>query len=107
MPNSGKGLGQLVADIEKTLLPPNFSITTNEKIFDASGVQIAEFDIVIEGDLGSTSMRWLIECRDRPSKGAAPGEWILGLIGRHDFHQFDRVTAVSTTGFSPSAVEYA
>lgn len=107
MSNSGKWLEQLVAEIEKTLLPANFTVATNEKIFNDDGVQIAEFDIVIEGNLGSTSIRWLIECRDRPSEGTAPGEWISGLIGRRDFHLFDKVTAVSTTGFSPSSIEYA
>jgi hypothetical protein len=69
MSNTGKQLESLVEQIEKLLLPDNFTIKTNEKILNDEGVQIAEFDIEIEGRLGSTYIKWLIECRDRPSSG--------------------------------------
>jgi len=59
------------------------------------------------GPLGSSSVRWLIECRDRPSEGSAPIAWIEQLVGRRERLQFDRVFAVSTTGFSPAARDFA
>jgi len=103
MKKSGKELESLVRKIEKCLLPESFDVTSNVKKFDNDGVQIVEFDIVISGEIGSSSVNWLVECRDRPSQGAASVEWIEQLIGRKINNKFDKVFAVSTTGFSPPA----
>lgn len=101
---SGKKLEHLAREIERRLLPKGFEVLANEKVFNDSGVQIAEFDIIVKGNLGSTSFKWLIECRDRPSKRrSAPGAWIEQLVGRKYLFGFDKVTAVSTTGFSKGA----
>jgi hypothetical protein len=107
MMNSGKQLERLVREIEERLLPEGFTVSSSERVFDDSGVQIAEFDIEITGSLGSASIKWLIECRDRPSEGPAPGAWIEQLVGRRDRFKFDKVTAVSTTGFAKGARDYA
>jgi len=107
MANTGKQLERLVQEIEEKLLPEGFSVSANERVFNDSGVQIAEFDIEITGYLGSTFVKWLIECRDRPSEGSAPGSWIEQLVGRRNRFNFSKVTAVSTTGFSEGAMEYA
>lgn len=104
---SGKELEALIQQIETFFLPDNFDIKGNEKVYNDEGDQIAEFDIEIHGKLGSTDISWLIECRDRPSQGAAPGSWIEQLVGRKNRFGFNKVTAVSTTGFSESASEYA
>jgi hypothetical protein len=104
MSNSdGKALEYLVTLIEGILIPEGFTIESREKIINDDGVQIAEFDIVIEGKIGSKTVRSLIECRDRPDSGAASGSWIEQLIGRRIVYDFDTVMAVSTTGFSPAA----
>ncbi len=71
------------------------------------GVQIAEFDIEIRGQLGTTEIRWLIECRDRPANGRAPASWIEQLVGRRTRFRFNKVTAVSTTGFADDALAFA
>jgi len=105
--NDGKSLEQLVKLIEGLLIPRGFIIETRERVYNDNGVQIAEFDIVITGKLGSAPIKWLIQCRDRPSNGAAPGEWIEQLVGRRDRFNFDKVMAVSTTGFSEGAKEEA
>ncbi len=107
MTNSGKKLEGLVAFVEKTLLPQGFEVKTNQHVLDEDGVQIAEFDIEAKGKLGSTEIAWLIECRDRPSQGPAPGSWIEQLVGRRSRFGFNKVTAVSTTGFAKGAEEYA
>ncbi|MBA3072238.1 MAG: restriction endonuclease [Anaerolineae bacterium] len=106
MANTGKLLEGFVAQIEKALLPNKFTITTNDKLF-TEGTPVAEFDIVIAGKIGSTNFKWLIECRDRPSQGPVPGEWIEQLFGRRDRFKFDKIIAVSTTGFSDGAAKYA
>jgi hypothetical protein len=101
--NDGKQLERFVSAVEEMLVPKGVDVSVSSKVFDDDGVQIAEFDIEISGKIGSVEMKWLIECRDRPSAGAAPGSWIEQLSGRRRLHRFNKVTAVSTTGFSPSA----
>jgi len=105
--SNGKQLEAIVATLERTLAPNGFKIDTNDKVFDDDGNQIAEFDVIISGKFGSTTVDWLIECRDRPSSGSAPGSWIEQLVGRKIRFGFNKVTAVSTTGFSPSAIDCA
>lgn len=106
--NGGGALEDLVATIEAQLLPhEGFSITQNKKIFDEDGHQLAEFDVVISGVIGSCAFSWLIECRDRPGCGASPRSWIEQLRGRKEAEKFNHIVAVSTTGFSPSATALA
>lgn len=107
MASDGKQLETLVAYVEKNLLPAGFDVKANERVFDDDGVQIAEFDIEIKGKVGSTSIAWLIECRDRPGHGSAPGSWIEQLVGRRVRFGFNKVTAVSTTGFASGAISFA
>lgn len=107
MPADGKQLEGLVAFVEQTMLPAGFKVETNQKIFNDDGVQIAEFDVKIRGKVGTTEIAWLIECRDRPAAGPAPGSWIEQLFGRRSRFGFNKVTAVSTTGFAPGAIAFA
>lgn len=106
MNRSGKPLEHLVRAIEEQMLPEGFNVSANERVVE-DGVQIAEFDIVISGRLGSTDFKWLIECRDRPSQDAAPGAWIEQLVSRRSRFNFDKVIAVSTSGFAEGATKYA
>lgn len=105
--NDGRQLEELVALIERLLLPQGFEVKPNARVFNEEGVQIAEFDIEIRGKLGSTDIAWLIECRDRPGQGPASGAWIEQLVGRRSRFGFNKVTAVSTSGFAQGAIEYA
>jgi hypothetical protein len=107
MANTGKELENLVSIIEKACSPLGFDIKKRKRIFDESGNQIAELDIEVSGKFGTTEINWLIECRDRPSDGAAPIYWIEQLVGRRERLKLDKVTAVSTTGFSPGAIDFA
>lgn len=107
MTNYGRVLERLVADLEALLLGTGFTVTGNDRVFDTEGNQLAEFDVTIEGRVGSTRFKWLIECRDRPSEGPAPASWIQQLAGRRQQFDFDKIVAVSTTGFSPGATHAA
>jgi hypothetical protein len=107
MTNMGKEVEALVRDIEQQFLPQGFKVEPRQRLYDEAGEQIAELDIVISGALGSSGVKWLIECRDRPSAGPAPVSWIEQLVGRRERFQFDRVFAVSTTGFSSAAKDFA
>jgi Restriction endonuclease len=105
--NDGKKLEELVAEIEKIVAKAGKTVAVNKHFYNDQGVQVAEFDIFITFSSDLVDYKWLIECRDRPSQGAAPGSWIEQLIGRKFLHQFDRVIAVSTTDFSPGAKHWA
>jgi len=107
MSKGGRTLELLVAFIESALVPRGFSVTHGEKVYNEAGSQLAEFDIIIRGPIGGGSISWLIECRDRPAAGAADGQWIQAVASRRDLFKFDKVTAVSTSGFSPSAIHAA
>jgi len=107
MSDSGKYLEQFVSQIEKILVPQGFTVELRESAFNNDGLQIAEFDIIIAGKVGSAPFKMLIECRDRPSSGSAPASWIEQLVGRRTRFNFDKVVAVSTTGFSDGAIEFA
>jgi hypothetical protein len=107
MSSDGKQLEALVSFVEKTLVPQGFDVQTNTKVFNDEGVQVAEFDVEIRGKVGTTNIAWLIECRDRPSQGAAPASWVEQLVGRRARFNFNKVTAVSTTGFAAGAKEFA
>lgn len=107
--NSGKDLEALVRSIETRLLPDGFTVEERRRVYNDAHTQVAEFDIYISGSLGSSSVHWLIECRDRPSAGPAPSAWIEQLLGRRLAYnaEIDKVFAVSTTGFSEGAIELA
>lgn len=107
MASDGKRVERLVGQIESLLLPAGFSVKGNSIVRSEDGVPLAEFDIEIRGNLGSAEIAWLVECRDRPSSGPAPGAWIEQLAGRRRRFGFNKVTAVSTTGFSDGAVSFA
>lgn len=106
-PNDGTQLEDLVKLIETIRLPPEFSVESRQKVFNDEGIQVAELDITISGKIGTSTWTTLIECRDRPSEGAAPVSWIEQLVGRRDRLSLDKVLAVSSTGFSPAAIDYA
>lgn len=105
--NDGKRLEALVAFVEEKMLPKGYSVKTNRRVYNDEGVQIAEFDVEIRGKLGTTEMAWLIECRDRPGSGPAPSSWIEQLVGRRARFGFNKITAVSTTGFAEGAQDFA
>ncbi len=56
MSSDGKQLEALVAFVERELLPPGFSVKSNERVFNDEGVQIAEFDIEVYGKVGPTTI---------------------------------------------------
>ena len=107
MKRDGKALQDLTEFVETTLHPLGFEVVTNQVKYDEDGHALAEFDIQFIGTHENSGYKWLIECRDRPSDGRAPGSWIEQLVGRRSRFGFNKVTAVSSTGFAPGALDYA
>jgi hypothetical protein len=105
--SDGRALENLVRTVEEFFLPKGCKVEARKLVYGDEGAQLAELDILVTGRLGTTEIRWLIECRDRPSDGRAPVGWIEQLAGRKQAHGFHQVTAVSTTGFSDGAAEVA
>lgn len=107
MPTSGRDHEDLVTRLEELLAPPGFTVRSQVHEWDETGELVAEFDVLVEGQIGDISTRILLECRDRPSAGPAPKSWIEQLMGRRIVHGFGKVWAVSTTGFTSPAVKTA
>lgn len=105
--NDGKKIEKIVALFESVFGQEGCTVSVNDKVYDEEGNQIAEFDIIVEKPSEEKPFRWLFECRDRPSSGSAPASWIEQLIGRKARFSFDRISAVSTSGFSPGARDRA
>jgi hypothetical protein len=105
--SDGRALENLVRTVEDFFLPKDCRVEVRKLVYGDEGAQLAELDIVVTGRLGTTEIRWLIECRDRLSDGRAPVSWIEQLGGRKQVHGLNKVTAVSTTGFSDGAAEVA
>src|SRR5687768_15778752 len=105
--SDGSALENLVRTVEEFFLPKGCKVETRKLVYGDEGAQLAELDILVTGRMGTTEIRWLIECRDRPSDGRAPVGWIEQLAGRKQAHGFNKVTAVSTTGFSDGAAQVA
>lgn len=106
MANKGTDLEGLVRRIEELVAPAGLTVTSNDRLYEG-GMQLAEFDVQVKGRVGTADFAWLIECRDRPSQGPAPSEWIQQLDGRRNLFNFHKITAVSTSGFSPAAIDAA
>jgi hypothetical protein len=111
MSNSGLWLEELVKRVEEGFAKDSgFKATSRVRLYSkrkGHKRQVAEFDIVVEGMVGLNPMTILYECRDRPSQGPAPSQWLEGLVGRKIVHKFNSVIAVSTSGFSAGAYEIA
>lgn len=105
--NDGKDLEHLVRMVEGINLPPGFTIESNRRVYDENGSQLAELDILVTGKHGTVMTRTLYECRNRPSDGKQDGNWINSLGGKRDGLGYDTAVAVSTTGFSDSALFFA
>ena len=106
MSNDGRNLEVLVKKIEKSLVGEGFSVEANQRSFEGK-LLVGEFDLVISGKVGSIPVRYLFECRDRPSDGPQGREWIQQILGRKADFKFNGAVAVSTTGFSEAAINLA
>ena len=105
--NNGKKLERFVAATEEMASGDQVIVEVNRKEYFDSGIQRIEYDIYIENHSAMPPRKVLIECRDRPSVGAADGAWIEQIVGRKLINGFNVAVAVSTTGFSEAAIHNA
>jgi hypothetical protein len=64
-----------------------------------------EVDVLVEQRIGDIPVRLAVECRDRQRMSDV--EWIDGLIGKYRDLPVDKVVAVSSSGFTQTALEKA
>ena len=101
MVRKGRDLEKLVALLEKNLVNDFVKITSPEFIKGKiSGVD-REIDISLRGQLGSSEILVIFECRDR--KADQDITWIEQLAVKRDDVGADKAVAVSSSGFTSTA----
>lgn len=105
MPRIGRDLEILTKHVEAILGGQGLDIQSPEYFKDKNGKIIGEIDLTIRGKLGTTSIFVGIECRKRKYK--ADIGWIEQLIGRRHVFKFDKIVAVSSSGFTGPAINLA
>jgi len=106
MPRQGRLLEILLKHIQQYLGPEGIKIRSPEEFF-RDGRKIGEIDVTLRGDFGSSRIFVGIECRDRPSEPPQGREWIREIKGKKDDLGVHKMIAVSTTSFTPQAVDLA
>ncbi len=102
----GRAFEELITRIEQTLAPSGAIIKSPDYIKDRVTKRLREVDASIRiPDAGSTRLI-TVECRDH-RKGRQDDRWIEQLVTKKDKIGAFRTIAVSSTGFSNSAIASA
>lgn len=108
MAEKGRLLEVLMAKLQSHLSPEGVKVKLREKFFNKkTGKPIGEIDITVRGDFGTSKFFWGIECRDRPASGPQGLTWIREIVGKKQQLQTDKMIAVSSTGFTEDAEDFA
>jgi len=96
---------QMVARIEESLAPKGAVVKSPDKIRDLVSGRLREVDASIRFRVGSTPLLITIECRKR--KGVQDDTWIEQLATKRGKIGAAKTIAVSSKGFSSSAITTA
>jgi hypothetical protein len=108
MAQPGQFLEIMMANLQSYLGPQGADVRLREKFFNpVTGKQIGELDITVRGDFGASKFFCAIECRDRPADGPQGLPWITQILGKKRLLNPDKMTAVSSTGFTDDAQVFA
>ena len=105
MPKAGKKLEKTVKALEELLSGSSLKVTAPAKLPDYDSGGYREVDIAIEGRVGSHNILIAIECRDH--KKRQDKIWIEQLRTKKEAIRANKMIAVSTSGFSKSAIRTA
>lgn len=105
MPQRTNDFQKLIHDVYKQLSPEGAKVTESAMIPERNNSTEVEVDILIEHEIAGHIFRLAIECRDRGRKADKP--WINDLIGKYKDLEVNKIVAVSSSGFSKSAIEKA
>jgi hypothetical protein len=99
-----KEFEQLVARIERLLVPKGAVVKSPDHIPDLITGSLREVDASIRMKVGSSDLLMTIECRRR--KGTEDDTWIEQLATKREKIGAAKTIAVSSTGFSKSSGDY-
>lgn len=102
---SGRATEVLVAHLERVLAPFGAQVTSPDRLRDRASGRYREVDVTIRAALGSAEVLIIVECRDWSRKQGV--QWVEQLIGKRDGVGADLALAVSTSGFTDSALARA
>lgn len=108
MPKSGRLLEVMVHRLQELLVHEGVIVTSPDKFCDKDGKVIGEIDVTLRFEFGGCEVVVGMECRDWPSANRRQGVgWIEAIKGKRDRLTVDKMIAVSTTGFTEPAVDFA
>jgi hypothetical protein len=108
MVEKGKFLEIMMANLQSYLGPQGIKVELRKRFYSKkTGKQIGEIDIAVCGDFGTSKFFWGIECRDRPADGPQGIPFIELVAGKRKLLKPDKMIAVSSTGFTQDAEEFA
>lgn len=105
MPKRTNDFQALIKTIYEQIVPEEGSVTESGMIFDSDAGILREVDILVEYQYAGHQFSFMVECRDWSR--AQSVEWIDSLIGKAKSLKVDKIIAVSSRGFVPSAVKKA
>jgi hypothetical protein len=97
----------LVSQLERMLAPEGVKVQSPERFYYEDGTQKAEVDVTLRSNIGSVTIFIGLECRFRPSDGPQGSDWIRDVASKKKLVGADRFIAVSSTGFTASALHAA
>lgn len=107
MPKRSNQIQKLIKYISEQLAPEGAKVEESV-LLEEKGVKNPserEIDILLEYNIGISTIRIAIECRDRERTDNIT--WIDSLIGQYANLPVDKVIAISRSGFSSNAIEKA
>lgn len=101
MPRQGRDIEKLVASLEAYLGPRGIEVESPKRLPDKDTGQLREVDIALQGQIGSSNILVIVECRDQ--SGDEDVTWIEQLAEKRKSVGADKVIAVSSSGFTKPA----
>jgi len=105
MPKRTNDFQKLIKFIYDRISPEGGKVTESEMVFDKKAKILREVDILVNQEVAGHEIRIVVECRDRSRSESV--EWVDALIGKTHSLDVHKVVAVSSEGFSSSAIEKA
>jgi hypothetical protein len=105
MPKRTNDFQTLIRTIYEQIVPEGGSVTESGMVPDREAGILREVDILVEHKYAGHEFRLIVECRDHSRSQTV--DWIDGLIGKVKSLDVDKVVAVSSKGFSRSALRKA
>lgn len=107
MSNDGKDIERLIALLERSLSPKGVQIEVNspDRIAGKTSGSLREVDVSLRSQVGSTEILIVLECRDHNTPQDVT--WIEQLVGKRREIGADKIVAVSSSGFTSGATNYA